>query len=138
MICSIKNNIITGIYEDNIKTLRSWNGINWDVLIDCDSLQWIPSDFRRETPIKKPIKSLNTFGSFVISDNMTYDEYRYEVGDEFPVLSEEFYKKYYSELRAFEYPPTEEYLDAVVKDNSEQKEKYISACNAVKLKYPKE
>jgi hypothetical protein len=41
------------------------------------------------------------------------------------------------ENRAAEYPPVEEYLDAVVKGDEAQKQAYIDACLAVKAKYPK-
>ena len=44
----------------------------------------------------------------------------------------------YAELRAAEYPPMEDYLDAIVKGDEEQKQAYIDACLAVKAKYPKE
>ena len=43
----------------------------------------------------------------------------------------------YKELRAKEYPPIEDYVDAVVKDDAEAIEAYIEACLAVKVKYPK-
>ena len=43
----------------------------------------------------------------------------------------------YKELRAKEYPPIADYVDAVVKDDTEAIEAYIKACLAVKAKYPK-
>lgn len=43
----------------------------------------------------------------------------------------------YKELRAKEYPPMEDYVDAIVKDDTEAIEAYIEACLAVKAKYPK-
>ena len=43
----------------------------------------------------------------------------------------------YKELRAKEYPPIADYVDAVVKDDTEAIEAYIEACLAVKAKYPK-
>ena len=53
----------------------------------------------------------------------------------------------YQEKRAVEYPSMNEYLDGVIKSNSEvyavqdegkkQVEKYIADCIAVKAKYPK-
>ena len=39
--------------------------------------------------------------------------------------------------RQAEYPPMTDYLDAVVKGDEAQKQAYIDACLAVKLKYPK-
>ena len=43
----------------------------------------------------------------------------------------------YQRLRAKEYPPVTDYLDAVVKGDQEQIDRYIAACLAVKAKYPK-
>lgn len=41
------------------------------------------------------------------------------------------------ELRAAEYPPMADYLDAIVKGDVAQQQAYISACLAVKVKYLK-
>ena len=43
----------------------------------------------------------------------------------------------YSQLRAVEYPPMTDYLDAIVKGDTAQQQAYIDACLAVKAKYPK-
>jgi hypothetical protein len=43
----------------------------------------------------------------------------------------------YQQLRAVEYPPMADYLDAIVKSDEGQKQTYIDACLAVKAKYPK-
>lgn len=43
----------------------------------------------------------------------------------------------YQELRAAEYPPATDYLDAVVKGDLVAQQAYIDACLAVKAKYPK-
>jgi hypothetical protein len=40
-------------------------------------------------------------------------------------------------LRAESYPPMADYLDAIVKSDDTQKQKYLDACQAVKVKYPK-
>lgn len=45
--------------------------------------------------------------------------------------------KEYQRLRAPEYPPIADYLDAVVKGDDAQIQAYIDACLAVKAKYPK-
>ena len=44
----------------------------------------------------------------------------------------------YQELRKPEYPPSEDYLDGIVKNDQAQIDKYIADCLAVKVKYPKE
>lgn len=43
----------------------------------------------------------------------------------------------YQRLRAKEYPSITDYLDAVVKGDQAQIDRYIEACLAVKTKYPK-
>jgi len=43
----------------------------------------------------------------------------------------------YKRLRRNEYPPIEDYIDAVVKQDNQLIQAYIDKCNAVKLKYPK-
>ena len=43
----------------------------------------------------------------------------------------------YEELRVAEYPPVEDYLDAIVKGDSEAEEEYKRRCLEVKTKYPK-
>ena len=43
----------------------------------------------------------------------------------------------YQQLRAAEYPPMSDYLDAIVKGDKNQQNTYVEACLAVKLKYQK-
>jgi len=43
----------------------------------------------------------------------------------------------YIAKRAAEYPPITDYLDGIVKGDTEQVQDYIDACLAVKAKYPK-
>ena len=43
----------------------------------------------------------------------------------------------YQSLRAAEYPPITDYIDGIVKNDTEQVDAYIAACLAVKAKYPK-
>lgn len=43
----------------------------------------------------------------------------------------------YKRLRKLEYPPIEDYLDAVVKNDANEIQAYKDKCIAVKLKYPK-
>ena len=42
------------------------------------------------------------------------------------------------ELRAAEYPPMEEYIDAIVKGDTEAAGKYKRKCLEVKAKYPRD
>lgn len=43
----------------------------------------------------------------------------------------------YADRRKREYPPAADYLDAIVKGDQAQIQKYIDDCKAVKAKYPK-
>ena len=43
----------------------------------------------------------------------------------------------YTDKRKAEYPPIEDYLDGIVKNDTAQIQAYIDACKAVKAKYPK-
>jgi hypothetical protein len=45
--------------------------------------------------------------------------------------------EHYAELRREAYPPTSDYMDGMVKGNQAQINAYISACQAVKARYPK-
>jgi hypothetical protein len=52
-------------------------------------------------------------------------------------LKSEYNSKNYQRKRAKEYPDLKEYLDAIVKGDDAQIQKYINDCLAVKAKYPK-
>lgn len=43
----------------------------------------------------------------------------------------------YAQKRAAEYPPITDYIDGIVKGDQAQVNAYITACLAVKAKYPK-
>lgn len=60
-----------------------------------------------------------------------------EINAEVARLQSEYEATEYQRQRAAEYPPTADYLDAVVKGDQEQMQAYIDACLAVKAKYPK-
>lgn len=62
------------------------------------------------------------------------NEYVIEAED---VLSAKVRMVSYSEMRAKEYPPMADYLDAVVKGDTVAQQAYVDACLAVKTKYPK-
>ena len=52
-------------------------------------------------------------------------------------LQAEYDAAEYQRLRAAEYPSINDYIDGVVKDDQAQIDAYITACLAVKAKYPK-
>jgi hypothetical protein len=60
-----------------------------------------------------------------------------EVEAEVARLQKEWEDTEYQRLRAKEYPDFKEYLDGIVKGDTEQIQAYIDACLAVKAKYPK-
>ena len=60
-----------------------------------------------------------------------------EVEAEVARLQKEWENTEYQRLRAKEYPDVKEYLDGLVKGDTEQMQAYINQCLAVKAKYPK-
>jgi hypothetical protein len=60
-----------------------------------------------------------------------------EVEAEVARLQKEWEDTEYQRLRAKEYPDFKEYLDGLVKGDSNQMQAYIDACLEVKEKYPK-
>ena len=60
-----------------------------------------------------------------------------EVEAEVARLQKEWEDTEYQRLREKEYPDVKEYLDGLVKGDTEQMQAYIDACLAVKAKYPK-
>ena len=60
-----------------------------------------------------------------------------EIDAEIVKLQAEYDAQEYARKRQAEYPPMADYLDAIVKGDETQKQKYIDDCKAVKEKYPK-
>ena len=60
-----------------------------------------------------------------------------EINNEITRLQAEYDALEYQRKRQLEYPPMADYLDAIVKGDETQKQKYINDCLAVKEKYPK-
>jgi uncharacterized small protein (DUF1192 family) len=60
-----------------------------------------------------------------------------EITAEIARLQAEHERNEYQRQRAAEYPPMVNYLDGIVKGDTEQVQTYIDACLAVKVKYPK-
>jgi len=52
-------------------------------------------------------------------------------------INEEIIHRVIATLRAESYPPMADYLDAKVKGDVAQEQTYLTACAAVKVKYPK-
>ena len=78
-----------------------------------------------------------------IKDEQTiyeYEELLFNINDDTEYISNRVAKvkaNLYKELRKAEYPPMEEYIDAVVKGDVEAEKVYKAKCLAVKAKYPK-
>lgn len=72
-----------------------------------------------------------------INNDVAYDidgnEVQYDRSTAEALVSKNSYKI----NRAAEYPDFKDYLDGIVKGDQQQIQRYIDACNAVKLKYPK-
>ena len=60
-----------------------------------------------------------------------------DIANEVTRLQAEYDALEYQRKRQSEYPPMADYLDAIVKDDDTQKQKYIDDCKTVKEKYPK-
>jgi len=59
------------------------------------------------------------------------------IAQEIARLLQQYQATEYQRLRAAAYPPITDYLDAVVKADQAQIDKYIQDCLAVKAQYPK-
>jgi hypothetical protein len=87
-------------------------GATWSIRgTDYSTLVW------RDTQIDKPTKA--------------------QLDAEVLRLNKEWERTTYQRQRRFEYPPIEDYLDAIVKGDAAQLQRYTDACLAVKAKYPK-
>ena len=83
----------------------------------------------------KFISGEDDIGSSVFSDTQTFTWSQVKTkADE---LKAEYDGLKYQRDREIEYPPMADYLDAIVKGDETQKQKYINDCLAVKEKYPK-
>jgi len=88
-------------------------------------------DIDAENTFTKKIKVPDTFVLSVETDEGELATMREKTYDE--IINE----LTYADKRVFEYPPIEDYLDAIVKDDTAAIEKYKADCLAVKAKYPK-
>lgn len=77
----------------------------------------------------------------ISGDEITWHEASSISNDEILTKLQELLNQYdaneYQRKRAKEYPPMQDYLDGVVKNDKQQIEQYIAKCIAVKNKYPK-
>ena len=72
-----------------------------------------------------------------IIGDIAYDANKSEVAYDLAAVQAYADSQAYIAKRAAEYPPMSDYLDAIVKGDTQQQEAYIAACLAVKAKYPK-
>ena len=70
-------------------------------------------------------------------DGVGFDDAGNQIEYDENLIQEYLNASEYIEKRRSEYPPITDYLDGVVKGNQAQIDAYITACQAVKLKYPK-
>ena len=73
----------------------------------------------------------------VVRGEIAYDAEGNEVAYDLATVQAYTDSQAYIAKRASEYPPMSDYLDAIVKGDTQQQEAYIAACLAVKAKYPK-
>lgn len=73
----------------------------------------------------------------VTREDTAYDAEGTEVAYDLAAVQAYAESQAYKAKRAAEYPPMSDYLDAIVKGDTQQQEAYIAACLAVKAKYPK-
>ena len=80
--------------------------------------------------------TLQADGTLVWHENPTNitDE---QIATKLAELQADYDAKEYQRKRERQYPPMADYLDAIVKGDDAQKQKYINDCLAVKEKYPK-
>jgi hypothetical protein len=99
------------------------------------------------THLTEAVRSLRPGKGFVINDvdilsirfpdETVVPPTEEEILQEYDRIEKAFIAAEYQRNRAAEYPPMADYLDAIVKDDQEQIDAYIAACQAVKTKYPK-
>jgi hypothetical protein len=86
-------------------------GSSWEYDFDTEELTWLSEDIVEPTKVEIELEIIRLQK---IEDSIAYKS-----------------------LRANEYPPIEDYIDGVVKNDQKQIDDYIEACLAVKAKYPK-
>ena len=82
------------------------------------------------------IKKLNP-SVVTIRDDVAYDKDENIVAYDKDAVQAYVDAHAYIAKRASEYPPMTDYLDAIVKNDQAQIDKYIADCLAIKAKYPK-
>ena len=80
----------------------------------------------------------NTVVEEFVKQNSVPDGYDFIFRQEWGLtINESIIHRVINTLRAESYPPMSDYLDAIVKNDDAQKQTYLDACQAVKVKYPK-
>ena len=98
--------------------------------------------------IFKALRLLSPAANWMCEGSETYENIRWLPGDYYKPTKQEIEQKIaelnkqwadteYQRQRAIEYPSITDYLDGVVKGDQQQIAAYITACQAVKAKYPK-
>jgi hypothetical protein len=77
------------------------------------------------------------YSTLVWQDTQIDKPSKAQVDAEVSRLNYEWERTAYQRKRKLEYPPVEDYLDAIVKGDAAQLQQYTDACLAVKAKYPK-
>jgi hypothetical protein len=118
------NDIIIRTFTDSDALLSLAGNIPWK--LTGENIVWATDEEDNEYP-----SNLEWY------DSSTPIPSKEQISAELIRLQTEWNSKEYQRLRALEYPPVTDYLDAVVKGDLAQQQAYIDTCLAVKVKYPK-
>lgn len=113
MFALIKDNVVlrTGTFEQELAPELALHG---GKIVEVQKLE-LPKDYVIDGPVE-----------YVIEGDTVRQ-----------VAKSKYAFENYAESRKLHYPPIEDYLDGVVKNDQEQIEAYIAACKAVKARFPK-
>ena len=134
--------IFQNAFAETVREIANENGIGWqyfgppenmsdmtEAYWDSDNFKWL----KAETLDYTSAVDVTRIGQpdTIAPDPCTYAEFKTK-------LDARYTKETYQRLRKAEYPPIEDYLDAVAKGDTAQEQAYKDACAAVKTKYPKD
>lgn len=101
------------------------------------ALYGIPTSEEEFFKFVHPVKGIDQTGTVVGFSTNEYPFTYNEFNEKYNEARSSYEAKEYQRLRAKEYPDFKEYLDGIVKGDTDQIQAYIDSCNAVKAKYPK-
>ena len=134
--------IFQNSFAETVREIANENGIGWqyfgppqnmsdmtEAYWDSDNFKWLKAETLDYTSAVDAARIGQP--DTIAPDPCTYAEFKTK-------LDARYTKETYQRLRKAEYPPIEDYLDAVAKGDTAQEQAYKDACAAVKTKYPKD